>query len=144
MRVWSKWVALLGVLLGTAGCQVFDPGPDGAECDGEVVCALYLGSYVSEGRSLKPGETLFVRGACEQTGGYAIRVINFAGKKMANPSFNYAQWEAEFTYDFLTTFDTGEVGEAELTGHAIDACGRQNDLDSIVVPLSVGSEPLEE
>ena len=45
---------------------------------------------------------------------------------------------------FLTTFDTGEVGEAELTGHAIDACDRQNDLDSIVIPLSVDSEPLEE
>ena len=144
MKRWSKSIAALSVFLGIMGCEVVSSGPTSATCEGEISCTLYLGGYVGEGRSLKPGETLFVRGACEQTGGYAIRMINFAGQKMTNPSFNYAQWEAEFTYDFLTTFDTDETGEAELTGYAIDACGRQDDLDSIIIPLSVGSELLEE
>ena len=144
MKPWFKLTAVVCTLFAAMGCQLLNPGPRSAACEGEVLCTIYLGSYVGEGRSLKPGETLFVRGECEQTGGYAIRVINFAGQKVANPSFNYTQWETEFTYDFLTTFDIDEAGEAELTGYAIDACGRRNLLDSIVVPLSDGSDLLDE
>ena len=140
MKYWLDIVVAQSVLLLAMGCQLLNPGPSSAACEGEVTCDIYLGSYVGDERSLKPGEVLFVRGECEQTEGFAIRVINFAGQKMANPSFNYAQWEAEFTYDFLTSFDTDGAGQAELTGYAIDACGRQNPLESIVVPLSDGSD----
>ena len=62
-------VALCGLLM-VMGCQLLNPGPSSAACEGEVTCDIYLGSYVGDERSLKPGEVLFVRGECEQTEGF--------------------------------------------------------------------------
>ena len=99
--------ALVG-LSGTTGCGVLNDGPQQAVCEGRVECTIRLGAYVNEERPLKPGEVLFVRGNCEQTDGVAIRVVSFAGQRMENPGFNYEQWEVEFGYAFVTTYDTGE------------------------------------
>ena len=76
MKYWLDIVVAQSVLLLAMGCQLLNPGPSSAACEGEVTCDIYLGSYVGDERSLKPGEVLFVRGECEQTEGFAIRVIN--------------------------------------------------------------------
>lgn len=135
-------LAFLG-LSGLVGCGLLNDGPQQAICEGRVECTIRLGAYVNDERPLKPGETLFVRGNCEQTDGVAIRVVSFAGQRMENPGFNYEQWEVEFGYAFVTTYDTGE-GVAELPMHAVDACGELTVFEPVQIPLSDGTDLVDE
>ena len=135
-------IFIMVALIAFSGCGMLNDGPQEAVCEGRVECTIRLGAYVNDERPLKPGESLFVRGNCEQTDGVAIRVVSFAGQRMENPGFNYEQWEVEFGYAFVTTYDTGE-GIAELPMHAVDACGGLTVFEPVRVPLSDGTGLLE-
>ena len=128
--------------IGLSGCGLMNEGPQEAICEGQVECSIRLGAYVDEDRPLKPGEILFVRGNCRQTDGVAIRAVTFAGQRMENPGFNYEQWEVEFDYAFVTTYDSGD-GVARLPMHAVDACGGLTEFEPVSVPLSDGTDLIE-